>query len=50
VLGGEVKRLVNEEKPAGRYSVQFDANNLSSGVYFYKYHSIINLTNWFLMV
>ncbi len=36
VLGGEVKRLVNEEKPAGRYSVQFDANNLSSGVYFYK--------------
>jgi hypothetical protein len=36
VLGREVKRLVNEEKPAGWYSVQFDANNLSSGVYFYK--------------
>ena len=36
VLGREVTRLVNEEKPAGKYSVQFDAGNLSSGVYFYK--------------
>ena len=36
VLGREVSRLVNEEKPAGRYSVQFDAGKLSSGVYFYR--------------
>lgn len=36
VLGREVRRLVYEEKPAGRYSVQFDADNLSSGVYFYR--------------
>ncbi len=36
VLGREVARLVNEEKPAGIYSVQFNADNLSSGVYFYK--------------
>jgi hypothetical protein len=36
VLGKEVKRLVNEEKSAGKYTIQFDADNLSSGVYFYK--------------
>ena len=36
VLGREVKRLVNEEKPAGSYSLRFDADNLSGGVYFYK--------------
>ena len=36
VLGREVKELVNEEKPAGSHRVQFDASDLSSGVYFYK--------------
>ncbi len=36
VLGNEVASLVNEEKPVGSYSVQFDGSNLSSGVYFYK--------------
>ncbi len=36
VLGKEVAALVNEEKPAGSYKVEFNAGNLSSGIYFYK--------------
>jgi len=36
VLGKEVTTLVNEEKPAGFYSIDFDARGLSSGVYFYS--------------
>jgi len=36
VIGNEIANLVNEEKPAGRYSVNFNASNLSSGVYFYR--------------
>lgn len=36
LLGNEVATLVNEEKPAGSYDVEFDARNLSSGIYFYK--------------
>ncbi|MGQ9799875.1 MAG: FG-GAP-like repeat-containing protein, partial [Ignavibacterium sp.] len=38
VLGNEVATLVNEEQPAGRYEIEFDANKygLSSGVYFYQ--------------
>lgn len=36
VLGREVSVLVNEKKPAGNYKVEFNANNLSSGVYFYR--------------
>lgn len=36
VLGNEVATLVNEEKPAGNYEVEFNATNLTSGVYFYQ--------------
>jgi len=36
VLGNEVTTLVNEEKPAGSYEVEFSADGLTSGIYFYK--------------
>ncbi|MFZ1280774.1 MAG: T9SS type A sorting domain-containing protein [Ignavibacteriaceae bacterium] len=36
ILGKEIVTLVNESKQAGSYNVQFDASNLSSGVYFYS--------------
>ena len=36
ILGKEVATLVNEEKPAGTYEIEFEAGNLSSGIYFYR--------------
>jgi hypothetical protein len=36
VLGREIAVLVNEEKPAGEYRVEFNASHLPSGVYFYR--------------
>ncbi len=36
LLGQEVSTLVDEYKNAGTYKVDFNASNLSSGVYFYK--------------
>jgi hypothetical protein len=36
VLGNEITILVNEEKPVGNYEVEFEASNLSSGIYFYR--------------
>ena len=35
-LGKEVAKLVNEEMRAGNHSVNFNATNLSSGIYFYR--------------
>ena len=35
-LGKEIVTLVDEEKPAGNYEVEFDGKNLTSGIYFYK--------------
>src|SRR4030066_920458 len=35
ILGNEVATLVDEWKEAGSYSVNFNANKLSSGLYFY---------------
>jgi photosystem II stability/assembly factor-like uncharacterized protein len=41
VLGNEIATLVNEEKPGGKYEVEFISHsgsiwNLSSGIYFYR--------------
>jgi hypothetical protein len=41
ILGREVATLVNEEKSAGSYEVQFNTysgnvRNLTSGIYFYR--------------
>jgi hypothetical protein len=35
VLGNEVAALVNEQKSAGTYEVEFNASDFGSGVYFY---------------
>ncbi len=41
VLGNEIATIINEEKPAGNYEVEFnshsgEARNLPSGIYFYQ--------------
>jgi photosystem II stability/assembly factor-like uncharacterized protein len=36
LLGEEVTTLVNEEKNAGNYSVEFNASSIPSGIYFYQ--------------
>jgi hypothetical protein len=36
VLGQEVKTLTNNVESAGVHSIQFDATNMTSGVYFYR--------------
>jgi hypothetical protein len=36
LLGEEVKTLADEYREAGKHSVQFNADNLSSGIYFYQ--------------
>ncbi len=35
VLGREVAILINEEKESGKYEIEFNSYNLSSGLYFY---------------
>lgn len=39
LLGRVVMKLVNEVKPAGYYSVEFNASELSSGIYLYRMES-----------
>ncbi len=36
LLGQQVARLVDEEKTPGEYTVEWDAQGMSSGVYFYR--------------
>ena len=36
VLGNEIETLVNEEKVTGTYEITWYAENLPSGVYFYR--------------
>ena len=36
ILGREIATLVNEEKPAGNYEVNFIGSGLTSGIYFYQ--------------
>lgn len=36
LLGEEEKTLADEYRQAGKHSVQFNANNLASGIYFYR--------------
>ena len=36
ILGREVATLVNQKQKPGNSNIQFDASNLSSGIYFYQ--------------
>ena len=36
ILGKEIETLVNEEKPIGTYEIIWNADNLPSGIYFYR--------------
>ena len=45
LLGAEVATLVNEVKPAGAYSVTWNARRFASGIYFFRleadgYHNV----------
>lgn len=40
ILGNEISSLVNEEKLAGNYELEFNAANLPSGVYFYRLQTV----------
>jgi hypothetical protein len=36
VLGKEITALVNEEKSAGSYNIEFNASHLATGIYYYQ--------------
>jgi|GEM_PF-1315821 len=36
ILGSKVMTLIDEQKPAGNYKIDFNASNLASGIYFYE--------------
>ncbi len=37
LIGQHIATIINERRPAGVYSLNFDASSLSSGIYFYKF-------------
>jgi Secretion system C-terminal sorting domain len=39
ILGREILKLVDEFKEAGNYEIEFNAEHLSNGIYFYKINS-----------
>jgi hypothetical protein len=39
VFGREIRQLVNGYQPSGNYEIEFNADNLPSGIYFYKLQS-----------
>ena len=41
VLGNEVADLISKELSAGKYNVKWNAENISSGVYFYRIQTCI---------
>ncbi len=51
VLGEEVASLVDKNQPAGSYEINFNASNLTSGVYFYqlKFGKIIQVKKMTLL-
>jgi hypothetical protein len=40
ILGNKVATLINEEKPAGSFEVDFDGTSSQSGVYFYRLQAV----------
>jgi len=40
VIGSEVSTLIEGELPPGNYKVEFDASNLTSGIYFYRIQAL----------
>ncbi|MBI5217175.1 MAG: T9SS type A sorting domain-containing protein [Ignavibacteriae bacterium] len=51
VVGREIAVLVNEEKMQGNYSINWNATNLTSGVYFYRLHAgSVTLTEKLVLV
>ncbi|HPN38042.1 MAG TPA: T9SS type A sorting domain-containing protein, partial [Melioribacteraceae bacterium] len=50
VLGEKVATLVNQNLNAGKYSYNFDASKLSSGIYFYTLESGKNIATKKMML
>ena len=50
-IGSKVATIVNENKPAGNYTVQFNGRNLPSGIYLYRLESgNYNATKKFILL
>jgi len=51
ITGNRISQLVNQEQPAGNYSVDFGSSKLSSGIYFYRITAVNKATgNNFLAI